>query len=399
MIGLIGALNAHPSRAKRFGLCQALRILLPRMTVQPRSRRPSLPARRAPARSKKKSAGSISARPAAVVLWEYDYRRRVLTALSGDVEMVTGFTPAELQQVQVWQDLIETDGQPALMAMIHAALKLRTSLDFETRFRKADGSLAWARVTGAWRTPETMAGILADITARRLQEQELNRAALEDEKRRMAQFLHDELGQLTVKILMDIDWIIERREKNGVATGGSRDAGTELVDLRQDAATLLSAIRGEARDLLPAIIQIGDLSAALEWLGAQFERKAGLRCGFDFRVEPRASPLPKEHLVALFRISQEAMTNVWRHARATQVEISLRHTSRGLHLRIADNGSGMDAAAAAACSQVGLRMMKQRAGMIGASLSINARPGDGVQVSVRLPPPPRPGAAVAPLCL
>lgn len=209
---------------------------------------------------------------------------------------------------------------------------------------------------------------------------------LEEEKRRIAQFLHDELGQLAVKVLMDIDWIAERSGSNGSAGGGCRIAGPDLAELRQDVAGLLAAIRGECRDLLPAVLEEEDLPAALEWLGRSFERKAGLRCGFEFRIEAQASPLSKEQIITLFRISQEAMTNVWKHARATRVEISLEHTPEGLLLRLRDDGHGMDTAAAGTCSNVGIRSMKERAGMIGARLSIDSAPGEGVEVSVRMPP-------------
>ncbi len=347
-----------------------------------------------------------------MVFWEYDHGSRNLSDLSGDVEAVTGLAIAQLRRGVGWQDLIEVDDRPAMVAIINAAIERRTSLEFEGRFRKADGSRAWARITGAWRTAEVMAGTLVDISARVLLHEELKRMAaegqafsqrlalgLEEEKRRIARFLHDDLGQLAVKVLMDIDWIAERRGKEGSTSVGFEIAMADLAELRRDAAEMLAAIRGESRSLLPAVLEEGDLSAALKWLGQLFERKAGFHCAFDFRMEPSASPLPKAHVITLFRISQEAMTNVWKHARATRVEISLSHARQGLLLRIQDNGSGLDVAAAGTWSQVGMRSMKERAEMIGARLSIDSAPGAGLILSVLLPRAAADCAKADPVCI
>lgn len=210
--------------------------------------------------------------------------------------------------------------------------------------------------------------------------------ALEEEKRRQAQFLHDEVGPLAVRVLMDIDWIGARegKDKNGDATS-YQISSAELKDLRDGVVRLLNAIRGQSHELLPTVLDEAHLPSALEWLAHLYQRKSGICCVVQCSSGPLTAALSKEEITSLFRISQEALCNVWKHASATKVTISLSESPEGISLKITDNGTGMPSAIDILKPHLGMRSMKARTAMIGGEFSVLSSPKTGTEVRVYLP--------------
>jgi len=340
---------------------------------------------------------SLLLREPVAMFWECNIAKPEEKSVVGNVEELTGFKPMELKGDVPWLDLVEADHHPEVAALVRNSIEFRSSFDVECRFCRADGRHSWVRVTGIWRAPNILAGVILDIDARRAVQENLHSAArearafntrlaheLEQEKTRNAQFLHDELGQLAVKVLLDIDWITERSTMDLAPGETYRVARRDIIELREDVALLLAAIRGESRDLLPAVLEQEDLPTALRWLGRLFERKAGLMCRFDFRPEALKYRLTREQVITLFRISQEAMTNVWKHAKARSVDMALTVDSGSFGLRIGDDGIGMSIANYRSCSSVGFCSMRERAKMIGARFFVDSSLGRGTQISVKL---------------
>lgn len=198
----------------------------------------------------------------------------------------------------------------------------------------------------------------------------------EAEKARLARELHDELGALLTAVRMDVAWIA--RKLDPAALAPHRDRFDRLL------RTLDSGIALKRRiidDLRPPLLQELGLVAALRTLGEEFAKNAGVEVALDL---PDADlPLSPETSLALFRIAQEALTNVRRHAHAQRIELSLQATPDSVQLAICDDGAGFDAAAAR--GRHGLAGMRHRVQMLAGELAIDSRPGEGTRIRASLP--------------
>ncbi|XUW92724.1 PAS domain-containing sensor histidine kinase [Burkholderia sp. M6-3] len=200
----------------------------------------------------------------------------------------------------------------------------------------------------------------------------------EDEKTRIARELHDDLGQQLTALKMDISSVEE-------ALGGS--AGELVRDHLQGMRRLIDAtvasVRRIAADLRPVMLDDLGLIPAVEWLANDFTNRYGIDVERDIETgDARFSPAGA---TALFRIVQEALTNVARHADATLVTLSLRAGDDGFVLRIADNGQGAHRDGELAGKSFGLLGIRERAHMLGGAVDIQTAQGNGFALSVTIP--------------
>jgi signal transduction histidine kinase len=204
----------------------------------------------------------------------------------------------------------------------------------------------------------------------------------EEEKTRLSRELHDRLGQLLTGLNLDLVWIEERLE----ALPPSAEVGA-LVDRAVSASELAELTIGEvqrlATELRPASLDRLGLAAAVRQEARKFQQRSGIPCRIEIAEPP--APLHREQATALFRIVQEALTNVARHARAREVVIRLSAKPSEAVLAVDDDGVGIDPALGAAASSLGLAGMRERALLVGGTLVLGRRPEGGTRVEVRLP--------------
>jgi len=152
----------------------------------------------------------------------------------------------------------------------------------------------------------------------------------------------------------------------------------------------IDAVHRIALDLRPPTLDLG-IVAALEWQAREFEKQAGIAC--VFRSPTKDIALDPDHASALFRIFQEALTNIAKHAGATRVTVTLRRERRHLLLTIRDNGRGIQPADRLKPQSFGLRSMSERAHALGGTLALSGAPGGGTMVAIKIrlvaPIPPR----------
>ena len=201
-----------------------------------------------------------------------------------------------------------------------------------------------------------------------------NLAAVEHERRRIAAELHDGVRQSLLGAQLQLE--AARADLSGATTRDCLHAITLAQHTLAAADTEMSRI---VQALRPPILAEAGLRAALLDLGLRWGSAANIRVAFD--LEPDLRALPEASAMALYRIAQEALSNVVRHARANSVQLSLRTTDVGVTLVIADNGSGC---AAPRGGGIGLFSMSERAHSIGAQLQIESPPGQGTQIRVSL---------------
>ena len=209
-------------------------------------------------------------------------------------------------------------------------------------------------------------------------------AARQAERSRIARELHDDLGGNLIGMKMALARLAARMPADQPGLAGQAQYIDELVDRTIESVHRISlGLRASTLDL--------GLAGALAWQADEFARQTGIavitHCPYILTPEPEP-----DHANALFRIAQEALTNVARHARATQVTLTLEHAGGELTLSICDNGCGIDPTARARPHAFGLRGMHERASALGGVLSLSPAPGGGTMLTVktRLAPPVAP---------
>jgi Signal transduction histidine kinase len=144
----------------------------------------------------------------------------------------------------------------------------------------------------------------------------------------------------------------------------------------------IESVHRIAGDLRPSILDFG-IVAAIEWQSHEFERQMGIPCQFSSTDED--IDLNADQATALFRVFQEALTNISKHAHATRVDVNLKRTKTGITLDIADNGRGMEQSDRLKPHSFGIRGMMERVGSLGGKLSITASPSAGSLITIQIP--------------
>jgi signal transduction histidine kinase len=255
----------------------------------------------------------------------------------------------------------------ALNAELETRVKLRTaelvrantSLEAEVGDRKrVESELAASR--------EQLRGLTA-----RLQ------AAREEESARISREVHDELGGALTGLKMDVAAI----RRNLGESEAQRLARLEALSAQIDGTVQM--VRRIATDLRPALLDDFGLAAALEWQLSELKERAGIDGRFVTNVDHFA--WNAEGSIALFRIFQEALTNVARHAQASKVEVRLTREADELELMVQDNGRGIRPVDQAGAKSLGLAGIRERVRLLEGQCQITGAPGEGTTVLIRLP--------------
>ncbi|MCL5952365.1 MAG: sensor histidine kinase [Chloroflexi bacterium] len=206
-------------------------------------------------------------------------------------------------------------------------------------------------------------------------------SAREEERITIAREIHDEIGTLMTAIKMDLAYLSKE------ITGGTPkspetlreeiSATTKLVD------NAIRTVHQIALELRPAVLDHLGLRSALEWQVREFQARTKIESEFVSTVDHLQ--LDPERSTAVFRILQEALTNVARHAHATHVEVTLQEQDRQLMLQVHDNGRGISQEQVSGTRQFGLLGMRERAHIFGGDVLVQGAPGQGTTVAVRIP--------------
>jgi PAS domain S-box-containing protein len=199
----------------------------------------------------------------------------------------------------------------------------------------------------------------------------------EDERTRLAREIHDALGQMCTALKMDIAWIGKRLPKDQKRLNEKSEGALKLV------SELIKSLRRLSAELRPSTLDTLGLVASIEWQAQQFEAHTGIRC--QLYLPEKDLTLDKERSTAIFRIFQETLTNVARHAGATSVQTSLVVGERNIALITHDNGVGFDLSTVDRRGSLGLLGMKERAHLLGGEFKISSFPGKGTTVVVHIP--------------
>ena len=205
--------------------------------------------------------------------------------------------------------------------------------------------------------------------------------AREEERARIAREVHDELGQVLTSLKLEFSWLVDELRK------ANPKPGLLLVNKLQSLIGLiemsLQSVRQIASDLRPAVLDHLGLKEAIEWAATRFQARTGIRCRVEWDVRETLTDRARE--LALFRILQEALTNVARHAHAGAVRIAMQQRGRTVTLTVKDNGRGITKPEVASVESIGLLGMSERARLLGGRATISGVAGRGTTVTVRVP--------------
>lgn len=253
------------------------------------------------------------------------------------------------------------------------------------------GAMAWPyfeSARGMWQDfrvdkPVTLSDSLCLEHERRAFAMAAN-AIREEEKARVARELHDELAQSLTALKMDALWVREH------LPAASEAVFARLGEMAKTIDHTVSATRRIAADLRPMLLDDLGLLPAIEWLVSSFTQRSGVACTLTVD-EGWALEFQEPYATAMFRIVQESLANVAKHARATQVRVALGKVPDGVMLQVQDNGCGFFTVAPRKPESLGLLGLRERAQLLGGIATIRSTPGQGTCVEVYIPlgPPVR----------
>jgi len=205
--------------------------------------------------------------------------------------------------------------------------------------------------------------------------------AQEEERKRISHELHDDTIQALVVLSRQLDYLAS--DDKGLSKKNRR----HLEELWQQTDNILKGVRRLSQDLRPAALDRLGILPALEWLASNVTEYSGIATKVN--VVGEECPLPEEVTIALFRIAQEALRNVWRHSGATSAEITVEFDKTKTRITVSDNGKGFelpkDMGDLAKSGKLGLTGMQERTQLVGGTLTIQSQPGKGSSISVELP--------------
>jgi PAS domain S-box-containing protein len=307
-------------------------------------------------------------------------------------EILTGYSQDEMKHMNAL-DFFEGDEKELVRTHIEEGFRKGTT-SIEAHIVTRDGKKILHYFTGIAIVYEGRACLMGtgiDISDRKKAEIELENSyeairkltahiqnIREEERAHIAREIHDELGQQLTVLKMDISWLNKKvRSEDDVLVSQKIKELLEMLD------GTVKTVRRISSELRPSILDDLGLEAAMEWQLAEFEKRSGIRTSFNDPQEDIS--LPDLVKTGLFRIFQESLTNVARHAEAGILNVNLRRIQANLVMSIEDDGKGFDKHKVARKRTLGILGMKERSTMIGGTYEITSSPGHGTTVIVSVP--------------
>ena len=344
----------------------------------------------------------LIARSTTDAIWDWDLTTHALWWGEG-LETLFGHQVYELQPgVESWYSRLHPEEKERVIARRYAAINgaKEKFLDYY-RFRRADGSYAYILDRGfVLRNEEgravRMVGAVIDLTEQKRAEAEVTAAydrlrgltlrlerTKEDERKRIARELHDEFGQLLTGLKLDLSSLGKHLAQH------ASTLQPEVIEKLDSIGALvddsIQLVRKVASSLRPGILDDLGLVPALQWQAREFEERAGIPCEAVLSPDLSQRELDPDRSTALFRIAQELLTNVMRHAHASRARLVLREETDGLLLEVSDNGVGISEQDHVNPTTLGLLGMWERVALFGGTLHIHGAPDKGTTVQAWIP--------------
>jgi signal transduction histidine kinase len=261
---------------------------------------------------------------------------------------------------------------------------------YERKMRRKDGKILDVEVRAKIIAPDRFLAFIRDISERKKVEMELVKSredlrelsnyienVREEERLNISREIHDELGQQLTVLKMNVSRLgkkISSREETFMP---------EISEILRSINEMVETVRKISSELRPGMLDDLGLIAAMDWYCEEFDKRTGIRTVFINGLND--DKFSKKVNISLFRIFQESLTNIARHAEARKADISLMRQDQQLVLLIEDNGKGFDPSVVEHSTTLGILGMKERARMIGGTYNVFSTPGKGTVIEVVVP--------------
>lgn len=328
--------------------------------------------------------------------WNWDIRNNSIT-WSEELYRMYGVDPNEFTPaLDEFMKFVHPEDTDFVARELDTAVKSLGGLNYQFRIVRRDGQVRILHSRGKvvadeHGLPLRMYGAAQDVTERVLAADQLKRSneelralsarlqsVREEESLRIAREIHDELGGAMTGLKMDLAWLNKR-----IRDASDESLKQKIASMNEMIDDTIRTIRHISSELRPSILDDFGLAATIEWQAREFEARTEIKCRITSLAED--VPLDEARATALFRIFQEILTNVMRHAHATVVEVSMEEQDGELILRVKDNGVGIRETDVADTSSLGLLGMRERALVFGGQIGIEGSEGEGTTVTVRIP--------------
>ena len=232
--------------------------------------------------------------------------------------------------------------------------------------------------------------MVSDITDRKQAEEQLQasheqlrslsahlESVREEERKSMAREIHDELGQILTALKIDLSSLTEGSTEEQQLLLGKVKSMSELIDMA------IETVKRISMELRPPILDDLGIAVALEWQAEEFSKRTQIKC--EFSSKPKDIVLDPDRSTAIFRIFQEALTNVARHSNASKVKAVLTKETEKIVLTVKDNGKGIEKKQIGDPKAFGIIGMRERARFLGGEVRVNSAPGRGTSITVSIP--------------
>ncbi len=334
------------------------------------------------------------------LLYLYDVVENKNVYINPRVQEILGYSPEEIKRAGNF--FFRAFGHPDDLTVIEslgerfARANDGDIVKSEYRVRNAAGDWRWFLSSNVVfkRTSDgilkLVLGIAQDITERKEGEEELKnsreqlryllahmQSVREDEQTRISREIHDELGQALTALKMDLSWLAKRLDRDQKPLREKAHLMSTLIDMNIQTVKRISA------ELRPGLLDDLGLTAALEWQLEEFQGRTGIKCGIG--ISPEDITLSREISTTIFRVFQETLTNIVRHAKARHVGVSLRKRKGEIVLQVKDDGKGITKNQIASPKSIGLMGIRERIGFLGGDVKFSGSVGKGTTVTVRIP--------------
>ncbi|MDH3459366.1 MAG: PAS domain-containing protein [Gemmatimonadota bacterium] len=327
--------------------------------------------------------------------WFWDIQSDAVQWSPENYELL-GLSPGEVEpSYRLWLNSVHPDDRDAAQQHVETAVRERGALDIEYRVVWPDGTVRWINDAGqlvlnAQGEPTGMYGIQRDITRLKLGELALRRSEqqlrdlganreqlLEAERARVSREIHDELGQALTVLKLDLVSLQMDALANDARGTQRVHHALQLIDQTVDAVHRIAA------ELRPAVLDHFGLAEAIRWQLTEFEQTTGV--AVEAHGVQSVPAMSDTRTTAVFRILQEALTNVARHAQAREVTVSLEAEGEVLKMAIRDDGRGFVQEEVENKHSFGVLGMQERAHSLGGLVRLEGVPGRGAVVTLRMP--------------
>ena len=316
-----------------------------------------------------------------------------MVLVNTEFEKLSGYSKADIEGKKKWTEFIPAGDLPLALEYMK---KIEdnpglVSNGFELRFKVRDKSIKNVMISVNLIPASTRRiASIKDITRQKRFERDLKKSrerirdllghveqVREEERKRIASEIHDELGQLLTALKMDVVWLAKRISPE------QAPMQEKALSMRQTVDMTIQSVKRISAELRPHVLDNLGLSAAIEWQVKQIKDVTGIDC--QFVSVPADVTADNNSAVALFRIFQEAITNAVRHSKASQIKVELKQLSGSIRLVVEDNGLGIRHSEISDPKSFGLISIKERARALGGDVEINGRPGKGTLITSEIP--------------